>query len=168
MREEKALVEADNIKWKERVDKLLQKYERVDPVEYQKALEERDQAVKSLEEERAERETEVSWLTGYRSISPPKLNKLKAHVKAYKTKAEELLKRLRETAAEKRTMTDSIQDLEKKNATMEEKLKEMKSMTSTIKSVEAEREDIKSQMEKLRSEFVSPLVKLLDGRRNSS
>ena len=61
VREELTLLEADNSRWKERVDKLLAKYDRIDPVEYKKALEERDEALKSIHEIKGAHEVEVSY-----------------------------------------------------------------------------------------------------------
>ena len=95
-------MENDNRKWKERVDKLLAKYDRIDPVEYKKALEEKEEATKSLEQLKTKYDEDIAR---ERNMSV-----------AFKAKCEEFLKKIRESIHEKKRLEATILELQNKSA----------------------------------------------------
>ncbi|CAI5713702.1 unnamed protein product [Peronospora effusa] len=117
-----------NKRWKQRVDQLVEKYQQVDPAEYDKVVAEKEALTKELTELKAEQTTLKNELETLRSSGGKELEeekkkvenwskqyeRIKGFAKNWKNKAEALTKQLAEKNKEMSDRTSTISTLEAK------------------------------------------------------
>jgi nucleoprotein TPR len=119
LNDEKRLLTEESNRWKERVNKLLVKYERIDPVEFQKAIEEKSKAVKDLEDYKVEAEG--------------KIKKFSEHIQAYKTKSESVIKKMKELLADQKEHASIVQELKNTIETLKTEKETFSAEIETLK-----------------------------------
>ncbi|KAF4027913.1 TPR/MLP1/MLP2-like protein [Phytophthora infestans] len=128
-----------NKRWKQRVDQLVEKYQQVDPAEYDKVVAEKEALTKELTELKTEQSALKAELETLRSSGGKELDeekkkvenwskqyeRIKGFAKNWKNKAETLTKQLAEKSKE-------AEDRSASNTTLETKLSAVQAQINTV------------------------------------
>jgi hypothetical protein len=141
-----------NKRWKQRVEQLVEKYQQVDPTEYEKVCADKVALEKQLAEIQARENTLKAELEGLKSSEGKiaeeekgktenlrkQYDRIKGFAKTWKNKAEALTKQLAEKSKEADDKTSLVAELHKKLA---QSLSEKSALESRFSSLEAAKSD---------------------------
>ncbi|CAI5733911.1 unnamed protein product [Peronospora destructor] len=148
-----------NKRWKQRVDQLVEKYQQVDPAEYDKVVAEKEALTKELTELKAEQailknELETLRSSGGKELEEEKkkvenwskqYERIKGFAKNWKNKAEALTKQLAEKSKEIGDRTSTISTLEVKLSSVQAQITilttEKAALETKLSTCEAAKQD---------------------------
>ncbi|CCI41580.1 unnamed protein product [Albugo candida] len=159
LKEEIEVLKEANKRWKARVDQLVEKYQQVDPADYEKVCKERDQLFKDVEALRSERLKLANELEGARSNEGKsaqeaqlmienlrkQYDQIKGFAKTWKAKAEAFSKELVEKKKEADTSKARVTELEMESQVLQSKSAELAAMNASL--AEKERQEILDKVE---------------------
>nr|CCA26011.1 nuclear mitotic apparatus protein putative [Albugo laibachii Nc14] len=159
LKEEVAVLHEANLRWKSRVDQLVEKYQQVDPVDFEKVCKERDQLLNDVETLRGERVQLMKELEGARSNEGKsaqeaqlmienlrkQYDQIKGFAKTWKAKAEAFSKELVEKKKEADASKARVIELEAEIQVLQSKL--MENAANNASLAEKDRQEMTDKLE---------------------